>query len=358
MSYPLTGKFKRCIVLNTPKALNRFFACALLAACSLATAQQAPPANNAASEQQNQKRLLEEALADEGLVKLTAAGESFNALWQPDASGNALGAVLLFHGEGQNIDWPQTVGALRENLSLHGWATLSISLPDPIKKKPPERPVAEEPANQSADSASAEPETTPTPTPEAKKATKQKAPGKSASNNPAMSVEERVQARAQAGIDFLNQKGQYNIVFAGEGLGAARAAYFLDKISSEFTSAKKRTQLTRRKNQAIIQRPVRALVLINARNHIHREPSLANQEISDWLNDSDLPILDIFTQNHYLDQLEPQARKTKARQKHLKNYSQVQIMPPVFETHTGENILVKRIRGFLDRHARGVEINR
>ncbi|SMF01841.1 Protein of unknown function [Alteromonadaceae bacterium Bs31] len=332
------------IVLNMHKALNQFFAVnSLLLISSLLTAQLAHSQNQQESASGSpaestqttldQQALLEKELGGKGLVSLEANGKTFSGRWHPDSSGNTLGAVLIFHGEGQHINWPNSISDLAEVLSLHGWASLSISLPDPLAKAPPKRP---------------------TPTPEENTQASEQEKDENSTKPSEPNVEKEVKARSKAGMAFLNNKGQYNIVFAGNGLGAIRAARFLDGLSNNFNNQGLARNMGKVKTQAIIRRPVRALIMIDARNHI--TSSDEKNTLMDWLNDPELPILDIYSQQHYLDAIDIQERKKRAKKKQLSKYFQVHLKSPDISDNSGENMLTKRVRGFLQKYAKGVEI--
>jgi len=306
--------------------------------------------------------LLEAELNDEGIVTLTADGKAFLGLWQTDLSGNPFGAIVIFHGEGQNIDWPESVSVLRNSLAQFGWATLSISLPNPQTPHPPPRPYAAQITALDPEEPSEAPPMTAA---NASSTNEEKPVGDDAENPiPALSkthslddVEIIVQARAKAAMAFLKSKGQYNIVFAGHGLGAARASRYLDSLSNSSTTTPRNNNRGPKKTQAIIQRPVRALIWVNARNTIPNSPSTADAVITDWLNDTGLPVLDVYFNTHYLDDIEARVRAKNTKLKRLMHYSQVKMITPKHQTGDDGNVLSKRVRGFLNKYAKGVEID-
>ncbi len=335
------------IVLNMHVALNQFIKGILLLLSSLLAiqavyAQQSEQRNSNKTVPNKATSLLEQELRGKGLVMLEAGGNTFSAIWQPDTSSNTLGAVLIFHGSGQNINWPESIAELSKALSLHGWASLSISLPERVKTAPPQRPTPTPSPATDSTAANANSTSEPPEEPKPKIKTEQ-------------DVEREVRARAKAGMDYLNSQGQYNIVFAGEGLGAARAARYLDTLSKGFNKQGVARTMGNAKTQAVISRPVRALIIINARNHII--PDMREQNsLMDWLNDPGLPILDVYAPTHHLDQLESEQREKQAQKKRMEKYFQVQLNKPDLEESSGETMLSKRVRGFLNKHAKGVEI--
>ncbi len=280
-----------------------------------------------------QKELLSKELDGSAIVELTAAGENFIALWEPNRSGNPFGAVLIAHGEGQTADWPHTLHPLRTKIVTHGWVTLSISLPNPQEASIPKRANKKEKTKN-------------------EKAQTEKAPGGKVPS-PQKSPEKIAQARLKAGFDYLHQQGQFNIIIVGHGISATRALYFTKSLPSDGSSGKPKT---RGKNaKAIIQHPVRALILLNARNEIPNAPNFTTK-LPELLNAIDLPILDLFFDNHYQDGTEVQQRIEAARYNQIKHYYPVKLLEPTSEIFEGENRMTRRVRGFLNKHAKGVEI--
>ncbi|TVZ40085.1 uncharacterized protein DUF3530 [Alteromonadaceae bacterium 2753L.S.0a.02] len=294
---------------------------------------------------QQQLTLLAAELKNKNLVWLTANNEKFPALWQPDTSGNPFGAVLIVHGAGQTVDWPSTVKHLRNTLGDYGWATLSIALPDPVAPAAPERPENDDQELHTVNEDSSD-----------KPKDTEQNNNNAAEKAPTNSVETKVTARIKAAMDYLNSKGQYNIVFAGEGLGAARVTHYLQSISREFPAKLNKQKVSSKTSKAIIRRPVRALILMNARNEIPFDPEIGDSKIYDWFNDTGLPILDIYFGNHYLDDIEPEERKKAARRLRLEHYIQVSLLESPTQMSNGETPLSRRVRGFLSKYAKGVEL--
>lgn len=302
-------------------------------------------------------RLLGEELANDNLVQLNAAGEAFYCLWNHTTTGNALGAVLILHEEGHHLDWPLTINSLRVELADHGWSTLTVDLPNPTAGKISLRPT---PIPTPIPESNAEPK----PNPEAAidSADNKEPPqsDKPEPENPADAsaaqtkpeIETVVGARLNAALDYLHGAGQFNIVILGQGLGAARAAVFINQLMT--SSANSAVAQNTGKAKAIIKRPVRALVLVNARNHIAGSELTLPQQ----LKDPGLPVLDIVFGDHYMDSHEAEKRRRWASRQQMSNYSQVKTRRPVGGASEKNNRLVKRVRGFLNRNAKGVEIGK
>lgn len=281
------------------------------------------------------RELLKSQYPPNDLRILNAGSEEFTALWRKDQSGDAFGAVLIIPGDGQTANWPNTIDALRRDLPDNGWGTLSIDLKDRPRKSIPKR----ETANTNAEAGSE--------TSEGAVATIESS--SSLDQKKLAEIESLNIQRIQAAVNFLNSEGQYNIILIGYGSSAVRV---IDYVST-LTSAKTNNAVA--KNAKVkIDRPVRALVLINARN------TMPEDEVSEFerLIWRDIPVLDVFFGNHYLDQYESDKRHTAAKTNRLSAYIQLKLMVPSTTVFNGENRLSRRIRGFLNKHAKGVEIDR
>ncbi len=278
------------------------------------------------------QQLIAEELSKEEVVWLEAGADKFPAVWKADTSGDPFGAILLIHGAGQTLDWPSSLHELRNSLTDFGWSTLSISLPQPVLPPPPPRPSAppaENPAPTDSIATNDDDATTPELSPE-------------------------ISARLQAAVAYLNSRGQYNLAIAGEDVGALWATQYVARLARDFAGSKKNRP--RGKVNAKMSRPVRALVLINARNSVPYQTGVPGKHLSDWFNDPGLPVLDVYFGSHFLDEKEPAMRAKNARRKRLTDYVQLQLVDSPIHSSGGETQLSRRVRGFLNKHAKGVEL--
>lgn len=312
------------------------------ASASVAAPQEPLPALKVQREEDQQKWLTQQ-LGKDKVMALTAEGGPFIALWQPDTSGKPLGAVVLLHDEGQNLNWVNSLQNLREYLSRQGWATLSIALPDPALVPPPARPagvalaVAQSSAaeGQGASAASSAPAAA---VPESQvvynDASSAPAASSAASQPPtrlaAPEAEPIVMARIQAALDFLAANHQYNNVLLGEGLGATRATRFLTQQPAS---------------------GVRALIWINPRPVLRVEPPFM---LLKGFAAPPLPILDIaYPQSEQAPwALERLQAARKAGFADYKQHLLTEYAPPL----TGESRLTRLVRGYLNRYVAGKEI--
>ncbi len=289
--------------------------------------------------------LLVEELDDRDVTWLEANGGKFMGLWQTDTTGNPFGAVLILHGEGQSLDEPFEINAIRNNLSHHGWATLSIHLPPLARAQIPPRPKkmeTEEDVNGSMEAPLADKDTPKADTAMQKNKTTPQMTREKKDTDP----ETVSRARLQSAIAFLQEQGQYNIVLVGHGIGATRALKYIDHL----IGGKKSNSVKGGK----IQRPIRAAVLISARNLIPQ----TGEHIRQYYNDRSLPILDLYYGDHYLDEIETNQRAKIARSEGMQHYYQLKVLKPSESDNSDENRLTRRVRGFLNKHAKGVEIEK
>lgn len=314
--------------------------------------------------QANRKALLASEYPSEAIKHIGAGDASFIGLYEKDKTGNPYGAVLIVHGEGQTADFPHTISAIRHELPQHGWTSLSITLPEQAKPAVPPRPITiitttekekTDPPINEQDNNQADQAQTQTPdknmdsnnndaeTPE--RVEKEKLELKTPEDVEAIAL-----ARITAAISFLNDEGQFNIVIAAHGTSALRVMSYLAEASATPPSAMNKNV---NKNTKIkIQRPIRAMVFLNARNHILG----IDNPLTHFLNMADLPVLDIYFDEHHLDDLEAAARKKAAKNHNMTAYFSVKLLAPSNTIFEDENRFTRRVKGFLLQHARGVEI--
>lgn len=293
---------------------------------------------------QNRMQLLASYLPEDGLVWVEHYPEPFLAYWQSDRSGLPKGALLILHDEGATPVWQITTRPLHETLPDYGWATFALALPEHDVKAIPKRsfPVKTKPVvikTDEVDESAAEPvaASVQNVNPDA---------GNVAINNVApdnVPINEIIEQRLESALRFLHDKGQFNIIIAGSGVNAIIAQKFIDKITPKIENPQLRGQL---------EKPIRALVLINSRNRL---PTM-EKEFSTWFSDEELPVLDIYFKHDARNIHDARKRKKLAKMKGIKAYQQVAINEISGERSWGENKLSRRIRSFLDKNASGVEV--
>lgn len=266
-----------------------------------------------------QAELLRAQYPKEDLRKLMADGVSFSALWRKDRSGEAYGALLIVPADGQTANWPDTIDILRNDLPQNGWSTLSIDIISGKNKPIP--PRSDTNKSESNDEAIAR--------------LQANSARKDLSDN---------HARILAAVDFLHNEGQYNIILMGYGNSAERVI--------DFASSKNKPARTSKNNK--VNQILRALMIVNGRgiDGNHLSPSIGQ------LNEGEMPILDVVFSNYHLDLSDAEERKMQARSARLRRYFQIKLLAPTSTVFAKENRLSRRVRGFLNKHAKGIEINK
>ncbi len=143
----------------------------------------------------------------------------------------------------------------------------------------------------------------------------------------------------QAGLELLNSKGIYNIVIIGKGTGASHAIHYLAESA---------------KNNNPLLASVRALVTIDV-NH-----SALNSTINTLEQISALSTvyLDAYTSNNQQQQLLAKSRRQAARHlisadRQQSKYNQLKLPPQIDSYSIEENLISKRIRGWLNKNIAG-----
>ena len=327
------------------------------------TAQRAPTKERL---QKEAKQLLSDIEPPPSPVWIPVEGEQILGFWQEDLSGNPVGALLMLHADGHSARWPATLLNLHQQLPIHGWSTLSISLPSPAPSEIPERsqpaqtapevnqkPDDSELTQESAESSPAEgaapvdetqvvyedvPDTAGTD--EVADTPREQAPTPE-------EIERKARVTIQAALDYLQQQNQFNIALLGEGLGGARALEFIGQAKIDAPPAQTNNGISKR---AVVDRPIRALVLLDVNLS-------GNKTLPDLLLYPEVPTLDLISSVQFDARNRLQKRKQVSRKKQYKVYSARRILPqtqiPDAQTETD---ITKTIRGFLTQRAEGVEL--
>ncbi len=142
-----------------------------------------------------------------------------------------------------------------------------------------------------------------------------------------------VAPRINAGVAFLKAKGIKNIVVVAHSLGSSMAAYYMaNKPDSS----------------------IRAFVAIGVSGNMHKKDK---EGYLTSLKTIKVPVLDIFGGSDLAPVLESKKAKAKvARKAGNKNYTQVEIPGAnhFFDNH--DEVLVKRVRGWLKKNAMNTKI--
>lgn len=304
---------------------------------------------------QQRRRLLAELKGPPEAVWIEVDGEKLLAFWHPDQSGKPLGALVLLHAPGQNPRWADLLLRLHEYLPLHGWATLSIELPElPGHAIPDRKPLV--PASNTAP----EPQATQTAAVDESQVVHQEADEPAtATETPAnpvptpvdsiAEVRAGIQRRITAATQYLHQQGQYNLVLLGEGAGAFWALEHLEQAVAP--AAPTSTDATRK---GIVERAIRALIMVDLQIP---EPLVAKTS-GGLLRHPQVPTLDLYTDWSPAARDAAAGRKQEAVKAAYETYIQKRLPPAagVLDSKR-ETTLTKTLRGFLQQHAQGEKLN-
>ena len=302
------------------------------------------PRNKYPPDEKSHMQTLAKHLPEDGLVWVEHYPEPFLAYWQPDRSGIPKGALLILHAEGANPVWQNTTRPLHESLPDYGWATFAIALPNHDAKPIPKRSIPVKTAVVKIDESDAAVEAD-QPSEESENDDQiavSVPPETEAIDNtpPALDV---IDGRLESALRFLHDQGQFNIVIMGSGVNAVIAQQFSTRITPKIENANLQGQL---------EKPIRAMVLVNSKNKL---PTAA-EEFVEWFSDAELPVLDVFFEHDPRNQHYAKQRKRLAKQKNLQAYQQVALKEISSEHVWRENKLSRRIRSFLEKNASGVEV--
>lgn len=273
-------------------------------------------------------------------ISLNADKDDFVALWRPANVAVPKGVVVLLPGAGESTDWPRGIGPLRRGLPDHGWHTLSLSLPDspglllpPATEPTPEQPTDEpEPEQPSEDP----------PPSEAGYLPEEAAavPGEPAAADgdgdgdgdaqdsaetaaPTPEQAEQISARIEAALAFARSKQPAAIVLLGQGTGGYWAARYLQQRAPA---------------------DVRHLLVIQPRQPEGQDEPLAQL----------VPTLKLATGDFYYKDAGNERRTARERLNASRRiqhpaYRQVGLPQQTGDRRTDQEMLVRRVRGWLKR---------
>jgi hypothetical protein len=320
---------------------------------------------------------------EDEVITLSNLEEEFYGLYLPQATGKPQGGILILHDEQQHGHWPDIIGPLREYLPLFGWSTLTIELPDRLKRqripraKPTlatndEQTAAEELANESSETEGLE-----TADPEAidEEAKDNDGPESIAAedinndtpevsdndNEPALPRLEKLpdlpvaetkspisgedvinliddyqtqnRQRINTAIGYLQQQDQYNLIIIGVGRGASWA---IDYVYQQIQQNEEPKGLT--------------LITIDALPNIY-DKDLINQQ----LVEISLPYLDLIHSSKQSINRSAAKRLSIMRRNNNPNYQQI-LTQEISSYHEIENPTNRRIRGWIKTNASGTQI--
>jgi hypothetical protein len=320
-------------------------------------------------------------------IKSSDAESSISGLYLPENTGRPQGGILILHDIAQHAHWPYIVAPLREYLPDYGWHTLSlffenyISLPlPPIVVATPNEPTTDKTAASDADNPAAGVNSQDANAPNWLAGSNEDIPEETTeesspldadnmgaggtddaldniadnfaafpipSNNepvdaiqdnpvtPDQAFSESMYQRVEGGLLQLNTLGQYNLVIIAHGLSANWAVKTLIPRMENSTNSRGYS-----------------LVLINAKASQYPAYSL-----NDELAKLNIPILDLYTANTPELMHEITARRNAVVRKQIAEYTQLRL--PALDTVSSskQNMISRRVRGWLKTHAAGEKIS-
>lgn len=317
------------------------------------------------------------------LIELNAEDESFYGFFLQERTGKPQGAVLILHDIEQHGHWPKLVAPLRESLPDSGWITLSIELPHrpsvipAYKLKPASKADSQAEKDNTAEQNNAKdgkPETNSdnteaqeepkSETEEAEEDATQQDNAANTDNEPELpkldalpplpekeatqkaaaeepedvmqAYRDSVKSRINSALEYLRNRGQFNLVIIGSGEAAIWAAD---------------TMLNLDKKEGL------ALVMVNAKSSPAQDALLIEK-----IADIELPILDLITSDNKSQKLALKLRKGEMRHRNKSDYSQILLSQnagyaDAFEPlEAGNYPAARRIRGWLKSKAAGTAL--
>ena len=287
------------------------------------------------------------------VMTLVAGEASFYGLFLRERSGNPQGGILILHDLEQHGHWPTLVAPLREGLTEHGWTTLAIELPTAPEQPLPARSnsavTTPPPASTSTPATDTDPNENDTTEAQPSEATNLvpttgttdttgTTPATPAIQNAIASddkaivnqYDQDIQARIEAGLSFLNSRGQLNLAIIAVGDSAIWAAKHIQSRQRDNDNA----------------RGI-ALLMINA-----REFPGSPLRLTQVLETLDVPILDLITGDSTQSDWQINDRKGAMKRKHLIGYQQIQQSSASIR----DTSINRRIRGWLKSNAAGTEL--
>ncbi|MGE6662110.1 alpha/beta hydrolase family protein [Pseudomonas sp. NPDC077408] len=270
-------------------------------------------------------------------ISLNADKDDFVALWRPANVAEPKGVIVLLPGEGESTNWPRGIGPLRRGLPDHGWHTLSLSLPDspglllpPATEQTPEQPTDEpEPEQPTEEPPPSEAGYLPE---EAAAVPDEPAADDGDAQDPAETAEtaapkpeqaEQITARIEAALAFARSKQPAAIVLLGQGTGGYWAARYLQQRAPA---------------------DVRHLLVIQP-----RQPEGQDEPLAQLVPTLKLATGDFYYKDAGSEQQTARERLNASRRIQHPAYRQVGLPQQTGDRPSDQEVLVRRVRGWLKR---------
>lgn len=264
--------------------------------------------------------------------------------YRPTEAKKTRGVLILFHAAEDPQTWPPILENLRANLPRYGWETLAVTLPQHYPAPVPARPSS---SNPSLAASATEPPGTETPdTTETTSVVSASSEASIQSSSTASSIAPRntlIQAYVTATFEFLKKNGQFNAVLLVDNSSAYPVLAQLLPQTKENTH-----------DPATIDGPIQALIMTN----LQSQEVLGSSELTAIFTHKQLPVLDVFFNPDDMEQTKARdLHKAIAMRQKLDNYLQALLdsQPKIVETDP-RSFLTARVRGFMQKHANGNEV--
>ncbi|WP_422379780.1 DUF3530 family protein [Marinicellulosiphila megalodicopiae] len=208
----------------------------------------------------------------------------FIGLLQTPRTNVPQGAILIIHDVGQNANWPNWIQPMRNYLPDTGWMTLSITIPS----------------------------------------------GKLYDQR---GYDQMIQDRIAASINYLQNKGQFNLVLLGSGTGSFWIAKYLSL------------------NMQGVDNFGYAMISVNAQDNTF----IQAETFQEYLSTLTIPILDIFLPKNEYEKNKAKWRKGMMLSKNHPNYIQVKMHDSAFGVSSEYDLVTRRVWGWLKVNAAGQE---
>lgn len=144
-----------------------------------------------------------------------------------------------------------------------------------------------------------------------------------------------VAPRINAGVKYLKSKGIQNIVIVAHSLGSAMSGYYMANKPDP---------------------SIRAFVAVGVSGEMNKKSDVGFLKSIKTIK---VPVLDIYGSNDLAQVLKSEkAKANAARKSGNKNYTQIKIAGANHFFDNKDDALIKRIRGWLKKHAAGTEIKK
>lgn len=273
--------------------------------------------------EQDIRKYLTSVQREDELVDIPSSGESFVGFLLPERTGKPQGGVLILPDNGQHGHWPRIVAPLRDYLPDYGWQTLTISLPDVPMSRLKRTDYSEETESAEADTTTADQNGIDINGPIVAKET---------SFAQGEYYAQQMPERINSAYNFLNQKGQLNVVVIASGHSATWAANWL---ASQNVSEENKRGFT--------------LVIIDA-----LDDAYAPVKLAPTLSQLDFPILDIVTPSNHNNALTNKKRLGVMKREKRTGYQQIHLKSYNFSADYS-NKINRTVRGWLSKNAAGME---